>query len=106
MLTVLGVLFDIIYNFFFQFITHLPFQERTSENCSEAESYRDLLQGRTNEYIEEILAPNFGLLVTFVKEFEFLTEQNQTESLKKYTGDAVFGKRFDQLYSHKYRLFS
>lgn len=57
-------------------------QERTTDDSKEAEIYRDLLAARTQEFVEEILAPHFGGLITFVKDCEVFIERGQGEKLQ------------------------
>ncbi|XP_046548965.1 vacuolar protein sorting-associated protein 52 homolog isoform X3 [Haliotis rubra] len=57
--------------------------ERTAEDSKETESFKELLQARTQEYIEEILAPHFGGMITFVKDCEVILERGQAEQLKQ-----------------------
>eukprot|EP00058_Branchiostoma_floridae_P023157 XP_002608647.1 hypothetical protein BRAFLDRAFT_97676 [Branchiostoma floridae] len=56
--------------------------ERTSEESKETESFQQLLQARTQEFVEEILAPHFGGMIAFVKETEGLLERGQTDQVK------------------------
>ncbi|XP_041369494.1 vacuolar protein sorting-associated protein 52 homolog [Gigantopelta aegis] len=56
--------------------------ERTSEDSKETESFKELLQARTQEFVEEILAPHFGGMISFVKDCEVLVERGQIELLK------------------------
>lgn len=51
--------------------------ERTRDNTKEAESFREQLQARSSEYVEEILSPHFGGLIQFVKEGEQILESNK-----------------------------
>lgn len=44
--------------------------ERTRDNTKEAESFREQLSARSNEYVEEILSPHIGGIIHFVKECE------------------------------------
>jgi len=44
--------------------------ERTRDNTKEAESFREQLSARSNEYVEEILGPHIGGLIHFVKDCE------------------------------------
>lgn len=44
--------------------------ERTRDNTKEAESFREQLSARSNEYVEEILNPHIGGIIHFVKECE------------------------------------
>ena len=43
-----------------------------------------MLSARTQEYIEEILSPHFGGMMSFVKEVEAVLERGQAESLHNY----------------------
>ena len=40
------------------------------EDSKESDSFQHLLNSRTQEYVEEILAPHFGGMMAFVKECE------------------------------------
>ncbi|XP_047544641.1 vacuolar protein sorting-associated protein 52 homolog [Vanessa atalanta] len=55
--------------------------ERTRDNTKEAESFREQLQARSSEYVEEILSPHFGGLMQFVKEGEQLQEGGKKSEL-------------------------
>ncbi|GBP60900.1 Vacuolar protein sorting-associated protein 52 homolog [Eumeta japonica] len=55
--------------------------ERTRDNTKEAESFREQLQARSAEYVEEILSPHFGGMMQFVKEGEQLLEGNKKAEL-------------------------
>lgn len=55
--------------------------ERTKEDSKETESFKELLQARTQEYVEEILAPHFGGMISFVKECELLQERGQADHM-------------------------
>lgn len=44
--------------------------ERTRDNTKEAESFREQLSAKSNEYVEEILNPHIGGIIHFVKECE------------------------------------
>ncbi|CAH0725898.1 unnamed protein product, partial [Brenthis ino] len=55
--------------------------ERTRDNTKEAESFREQLQARSSEYVEEILSPHFGGLMQFVKEGEQLLETDRKNEL-------------------------
>ncbi|XP_045783042.1 vacuolar protein sorting-associated protein 52 homolog [Maniola jurtina] len=55
--------------------------ERTRDNTKEAESFREQLQARSTEYVEEILSPHFGGLMQFVKEGEQLLESDRKNEL-------------------------
>ena len=56
--------------------------ERTTDDSKESESFKELLTARTQEFIEEILIPHFGDLITFVKEAESCAERGQLEMYK------------------------
>ncbi|RUS69204.1 hypothetical protein EGW08_023031, partial [Elysia chlorotica] len=55
--------------------------ERTTEDSREAEMFRDLLSARTQEFVEEILAPHFGGLISWVKDSEVALERGQGDRL-------------------------
>ncbi|XP_014674937.1 PREDICTED: vacuolar protein sorting-associated protein 52 homolog isoform X2 [Priapulus caudatus] len=57
--------------------------ERTTDDSKESESFKELLNARTEEFVEEILAPYFGGMITFVKESENMIERGQADRLKK-----------------------
>uniref|UniRef100_A0A8C6FYQ0 Vacuolar protein sorting-associated protein 52 homolog n=1 Tax=Moschus moschiferus TaxID=68415 RepID=A0A8C6FYQ0_MOSMO len=57
-------------------------QERAADDSKEVESFQQLLNARTQEFIEELLSPPFGGLVAFVKEAEALIERGQAERLR------------------------
>ncbi|MXQ85540.1 hypothetical protein E5288_WYG011230 [Bos mutus] len=56
--------------------------ERAADDSKEVESFQQLLNARTQEFIEELLSPPFGGLVAFVKEAEALIERGQAERLR------------------------
>ncbi|XP_066524386.1 vacuolar protein sorting-associated protein 52 homolog [Hoplias malabaricus] len=56
--------------------------ERAADDSKEVEGFQQLLLARTQEFIEEILAPPFGGMITFVKESETLMEKGQLDKLK------------------------
>ncbi|KAK2492328.1 hypothetical protein MC885_010551 [Smutsia gigantea] len=56
--------------------------ERAADDSKEVESFQQLLNARTQEFIEELLSPPFGGLVAFVKEAEALVERGQAERLR------------------------
>ncbi|XP_077180625.1 vacuolar protein sorting-associated protein 52 homolog [Paroedura picta] len=56
--------------------------ERAVEESKEVEGFQQLLNARTQEFIEEILAPGFGGMIAFVKEAEALAERGQLERLR------------------------
>lgn len=45
-------------------------QERTRDNTKEAEAFREQLSARSNEYVEEILSPQIGGIIHFIKDCE------------------------------------
>lgn len=55
--------------------------ERTRDNTKEAENFREQLQARSAEYVEEILSPHFGGMMQFVKEGELLLENDKKSEL-------------------------
>lgn len=64
-----------------------PMQEKTREDSRECERLKELLGQRTGEYIEEVLAPHFGGMLTFVRETDHLIANNNTEALKDYESE-------------------
>uniref|UniRef100_A0A803SSY6 Vacuolar protein sorting-associated protein 52 homolog n=1 Tax=Anolis carolinensis TaxID=28377 RepID=A0A803SSY6_ANOCA len=56
--------------------------ERAVEESKEVEGFQQLLNARTQEFIEELLAPGFGGMIAFVKEAEALAERGQMERLR------------------------
>ncbi|KAM9824191.1 vacuolar protein sorting-associated protein 52 homolog [Neosynchiropus ocellatus] len=56
--------------------------ERATDDSKEVESFRQLLEARTQEFIEEILSPPFGGMIAFVKEAEGLMERGHLERLR------------------------
>lgn len=56
--------------------------ERTTDDCKESESFKELLNARSQEFIEEILQPHFGGLIGFVKDCEAALDQGNVERLK------------------------
>jgi hypothetical protein len=61
---------------------HSLWQERTTDDCKESESFKELLTARTQEFIEEILQPHFGGMITFVKDCEMALERGNVDYLK------------------------
>ncbi|KAH8347592.1 hypothetical protein KR084_005141 [Drosophila pseudotakahashii] len=57
--------------------------EHTRDNFKEAEAFREQLNARSAEYVEEILDPHFGGIIQFVKECEHFFEKEQMEELRK-----------------------
>jgi len=57
-------------------------QERTTDDCKESECLKELLSARTHEYIEEVLQPHFGGMITFVKDCEVAAERGNVDHLK------------------------
>jgi len=60
--------------------------ERTPEDSHASETFKDLLNARTQEFIEEVLAPYFGGIVTFVKDVEAQLERGNSTQLKHLEG--------------------
>ena len=58
------------------------FQERTTEDSKESESFKELLTARTHEFIEEVLTPHFGNMIMFVKDCEGVIERGNPEALR------------------------
>ncbi|XP_038598181.1 vacuolar protein sorting-associated protein 52 homolog [Tachyglossus aculeatus] len=56
--------------------------ERAADDSKEVEGFQQLLNARTQEFIEELLSPPFGGLVAFVKEAEALVERGQADRLR------------------------
>ncbi|XP_060546141.1 vacuolar protein sorting-associated protein 52 homolog isoform X1 [Pantherophis guttatus] len=56
--------------------------ERAVEESKEVDGFQQLLNARTQEFIEELLAPGFGGMIAFVKEVEGLAERGQLERLR------------------------
>ncbi|GCC41791.1 hypothetical protein chiPu_0025971, partial [Chiloscyllium punctatum] len=65
------------------------FQERAADDSKEVESFQQLLAARTQEFIEEILSPPFGGMISFVKEAELLIEKGQVDKLKAEEGEVT-----------------
>ncbi|XP_033219439.1 vacuolar protein sorting-associated protein 52 homolog isoform X2 [Belonocnema kinseyi] len=63
--------------------------ERTRDNSKEAESFREQLNARSSEYVEEVLSPHFGSIMQLVKESEASIEKGQTEDGKRQEGKAL-----------------
>ncbi|CAL8396207.1 unnamed protein product [Gadus morhua 'NCC'] len=56
--------------------------ERAADDSKEVEGFQQLLLARTQEFIEELLSPPFGGMISFVKEAEVLMERGQLDRLK------------------------
>lgn len=48
------------------------------------DTFKSLLTSRTEEYIDEVLAPYFGGIMAFVKEAELRLEQNNAGDYGKH----------------------
>lgn len=57
--------------------------ERTKDNSKEANAFREQLNLRSGEFVEEILQPHFGGMIQFVKDCEVMVEKEQIEELKR-----------------------
>lgn len=71
--------------------------ERKKDDSSEAELLRTQLNKKIIDFVDEVLYPHFGQLITFVKEVETLLEKNDAELLKRYetkVGDLI--RNFNQ----------
>lgn len=64
-------------------------KERTRDNSKEAESFREQLNARSSEFVEEVLSPHFGGIIQLVKEWEALIEKGQADDLKRQEGKAL-----------------
>eukprot|EP01136_Pigoraptor_vietnamica_P026922 Opistho-1_new@82540 len=56
--------------------------ERTTGDAKETEMFQAVLNARTQEYVEEELAPYFGGMIGFVKEWEPLVEKSKADQAK------------------------
>ncbi|KAG8039551.1 hypothetical protein G9C98_008194 [Cotesia typhae] len=65
------------------------FMERTRDNSKEAESFKEQLNAKSSEYVEEILSPYFGGIIQLVKESEALIEKGLTDELKRHESRAI-----------------
>lgn len=57
--------------------------ERKKDGSNEAEQMREQLNKKILDFVEEMLYPHFGAMISFVKECESLTEKNDLESMKR-----------------------
>nr|CAH7754357.1 unnamed protein product [Callosobruchus chinensis] len=57
--------------------------ERTRDNSKEAEVFRQRLSAKSGEYAEQILHPQFGELIQYVKECEYYMEHADMKHLKQ-----------------------
>uniref|UniRef100_A0A915I029 Vacuolar protein sorting-associated protein 52 homolog n=1 Tax=Romanomermis culicivorax TaxID=13658 RepID=A0A915I029_ROMCU len=60
------------------------FSQNSTETTSESLAFQELLQTKTNEYVEELLFTFFGPLISFTTECEKLIQQDHQESLKRH----------------------
>ncbi|GAB6031475.1 Vacuolar protein sorting-associated protein 52 [Chamberlinius hualienensis] len=56
--------------------------ERTKDESKESESFKGLLNGAMQEFVEEILSPHFGGMIAFVKDCDSLIDQGRIDQLK------------------------
>ncbi|XP_066599067.1 vacuolar protein sorting-associated protein 52 homolog [Prorops nasuta] len=63
--------------------------ERTRDHSKEAESFREQLNARSSEYVEEVLSPHFGGIIQLLKESESFIEKGQIDELKRQEGKAL-----------------
>lgn len=68
---------------------NIVLQERTRDSSKEAECFREQLNARSAEYVEEVLSPHFGGIIQLVKESEALLERGQQEDAKRQEGKAL-----------------
>lgn len=64
--------------------------ERTRDNSKETNAFREQLNSRSTEYVEEILAPHFGGIIQFVKECELFIEKDQIDERRSLSLVASF----------------
>lgn len=57
--------------------------ERTKEESKESENIKQHLNKRVQDFVEELLYPHFGALISFVKECESLLEKNDMPALDR-----------------------
>lgn len=69
-------------------VTTTIIQERVTFDSKEKSSFWELKQNRINEYVELMLRPHFGDLMSFVNECEPLIEQGHKQLLIRYSGKA------------------
>jgi len=55
-----------------------------SEDAEEASSFQQLLNRRTLEFVEEVLAPHFGGMMTFVRDCESVIEAGSVDRLRRF----------------------
>ncbi|KAF6039989.1 VPS52 [Bugula neritina] len=58
--------------------------EHTSSESHHMDTFKSLLTSRTEEYVEEVLAPYFGGIMAFVKEAENRLEQDRAGDYAKH----------------------
>uniref|UniRef100_UPI00359019D4 vacuolar protein sorting-associated protein 52 homolog isoform X2 n=1 Tax=Myxine glutinosa TaxID=7769 RepID=UPI00359019D4 len=63
--------------------------ERAAEDSKEVEGFQQLLNARTQEFVEELLAPPFGGMVAFVKDTESHLEKGQLDKLRQSESQVV-----------------
>ncbi|XP_066919822.1 vacuolar protein sorting-associated protein 52 homolog [Clytia hemisphaerica] len=64
-------------------------QERTTDDSKESDSFQQTLNTKIQEYIEEVLSPYFGGMMTFVKETEPMIERGQAQSIRVNEGQVT-----------------
>ncbi|XP_055750368.1 vacuolar protein sorting-associated protein 52 homolog isoform X2 [Salvelinus fontinalis] len=70
--------------------------ERAADDSKEVEGFQQLLQARSQEFIEEILSSPFGGMIAFVKASEALIEKGQLDRLKKDEATVWFSSTWKQ----------
>lgn len=56
------------------------------EESKERSAFNELQKTKIQIYVEEVLAPHFCVMIQFINECEPLVEQNNSQSLTKYSG--------------------
>uniref|UniRef100_UPI00358F60B9 vacuolar protein sorting-associated protein 52 homolog isoform X4 n=1 Tax=Myxine glutinosa TaxID=7769 RepID=UPI00358F60B9 len=79
----------LINNYDMMLIVLMAVQERAAEDSKEVEGFQQLLNARTQEFVEELLAPPFGGMVAFVKDTESHLEKGQLDKLRQSESQVV-----------------
>ena len=61
----------------------IKLQEHSRSNTKESDSFKDLLNTRSAEYVEQVLQPHFGQLIRFVQQAEILIQNNDHQALSR-----------------------
>ncbi|KAK3087387.1 hypothetical protein FSP39_005256 [Pinctada imbricata] len=78
----LGQLQTEVENFILKMACRIPTSKETVRTQRNRRALRNFLTARTQEFIEEVLAPHFGGMMSFVKDCEVLMERGGPEALK------------------------